>query len=79
MTTNLTPVFTPSKKPARAGVYMASELKQPIEQGLPLYSLWDGEIWGCTHASVEQAATHPDFEFAKQQKYWRGLAEEPKA
>lgn len=76
---NLTPVFPPNVTPARAGVYIACEKKQPVELGFQLYALWDGENWGCTHSTIEAAARHPDFEFAKQEKYWCGLNEEPKA
>lgn len=75
----LTPVFPPSKTPHRTGVYLASEKKDVVEKAFRLYALWDGQNWGCTHSTIEAAARHPDFEFAVQQKYWRGLAEEPTA
>ena len=75
----LTPAFPANILPVRSGVYKTLSIDN--ETGKlrnPGYSLFDAtdRIWGCTHATIDEAAANPDFEFADQTKMWQGLAEE---
>jgi hypothetical protein len=83
---SLTNTFPPEILPASSGVYLTTQIDpetgEPTDTGIVTgYSHFDAKdkIWGCTHATVEEAAAHPEYEFAHQTKIWQGLAEEPKA
>lgn len=77
----LTKPFPHTVLPVRGGVYLTVQVD--LETGKPLagtkgYSLFDetSKIWGCNYATVEQAAKHPEFEFAWQHKSWQGVTKE---
>lgn len=79
---NLTPVFPPNVLPVRDGVYLTQVLD--VDSGKPdsswLYSRYDSalRIWGCSYLTPGMAQSNPDYEFAQQNKQWRGLAAEPR-
>jgi hypothetical protein len=80
----LTPEFPPEILPVREGVYLTKQidtLTGTVVSKQTEYSLFDvtSKIWGCGHATPEEAAKKPDYEFAWQYKSWQGLAEEPKS
>lgn len=74
MSEELTPMFPPSVKPIRVGVYFATNT-----EGESWYRCWNGEAWltgGPDVASAAQEAVH-NVPTATQSIYWRGLAEKP--
>lgn len=79
-TKDLTLTFPEDILPTRRGVYqtrvMVGSKPSPWQ-----YSFFDetDRIWGCAHDTPEMAEEFPEFEFAVQQKQWRGLAEDPVA
>ena len=81
---NTTPTFPPEIRPVKRGVYITRNIDPETgvcENNRWMYSFYDNtdKIWGCGALTPEQATSHPDFEFAEQNKEWRGLAEEPKS
>lgn len=79
---NLTPVFPPNVLPVRDGVYKTQAIN--VDTGKTddswWYSHYDSSlrIWGCAHFTPERAQSYPEYEFANQNKQWRGLAVEPR-
>lgn len=81
--TDQTQTFPPDVLPARSGVYKTRGIDPETgkaEDGW-LYSYFDltDRVWGCAHATAEDAFKSPEYEFAHQTKEWRGLTEEPAA
>lgn len=75
-----TGILPPDVKPVRSGVYETRTVN--VETGRVngpwLFSWFDAtdRIWGCGHQDAEAAWRVPDYEFAFQNKQWRGLTEE---
>lgn len=79
-TQDLTDIFPEDILPARRGVYQTRSLLG--DDVTPWqFSFFDDtdRIWGCAHSTPGEAEQFPEFEFAVQQKQWRGLAKDPAA
>jgi hypothetical protein len=76
----LTPIYPPETLPARSGVYWAQSVDPETgdtasEWGFAYFDTTD-RVWGCIADTVDHAAAHPEYEFAAQNKRWRGLTED---
>lgn len=76
----LTKIFPPDVLPMSNGVYKTRGIDPETgnhDDGW-LYSYFDStdRVWGCSHATVEEAFKSPEYEFASQSKEWCHLTGE---
>lgn len=71
----LTKLYPPSIKPVRSGVYKVSTTY--IEPGFAFFNTRTGK-WGSIYSTASAANRLRSPSGAIQEKYWRGLAKEPK-